>query len=223
MRSRTAAVLAAAILLPLSACSTESTEPAEAKPAPTSKGAVDCTDQRLSQAEYMEHCHSAAPQSPAAPTVPQALGKPAATIGADAESPLELTPSTVVYLDKTATDTPENDAFAFVAIKLRPTGATAAEQTVPALGAGWKWVAPDGQAISASNGAALNVVADSFNSGGEVQPGTYQWDGLAFDLTTAQKGGTLLYTDGAGTAFQWKMPAADAGPQMGAVKKELVG
>ncbi|TXS19585.1 hypothetical protein EAO71_33775 [Streptomyces sp. ms191] len=111
--------------------------------------------------------------------------------------------------------------FAFIAVKAKSTKAVAAEQVAPISGGGWKWVAKDGQAIGEGNGESYNVVADSFNAGGPVEPGTFVWDGIAFDLAKAQRGGTLLYTDGNGTAYRWTVPAADAGAQVAQLKKEL--
>ncbi|MEU6058029.1 hypothetical protein [Streptomyces sp. NPDC047097] len=152
---------------------------------------------------------------------PLKLGQPAETIGDGGEGALELTPSSIVYTSGTEYNEPENDLFAFITVKARATNAAAASMLPPISGGGWSWVAPDGQAIDVSNGASYNLVANSFNSGGKVQPGTFQWDGVAFDLTTAQKGGTLMYEDGAGQTYSWTIPGADAGPDVAKVKREL--
>jgi hypothetical protein len=133
-----------------------------------------------------------------------------------------MTPTTVVYTPAGTTLTkPSADGFAFVTVKVAPTTAAAAEQAAPISRGGWSWIAPDGQAIEQGNGEAYNVVASSFNAGGPVQPGSFVWDGEVFDLKTAQAGGTLVYVDGAGTAYRWAMPKADTGPQVEQVKKEL--
>jgi hypothetical protein len=150
-----------------------------------------------------------------------ALGKPTETIGNGGAGVLELTPTSVVYVTGSMSTKPTKDVFAFVTVKARSTKAVAAEQVPPITGGGWKWVAADGQAIDEGNGEAYNVVSDSFNAGGPIEPGTFVWDGITFDLTKAQQGGTLLYTDGNGTAYRWTVPAADAGPQVAQVKKEL--
>lgn len=33
-----------------------------------------------------------------------------------------------------------------------------------------------------------------------------------FDIAAAERGGTLIYVDGAGTVFRWKIPASNSGP-----------
>ncbi|MFF3620079.1 hypothetical protein [Streptomyces sp. NPDC002467] len=121
----------------------------------------------------------------------------------------------------TTFDKPTQGQFAFITIKARPTTAVAAAQAAPITGGGWSWIAPDGQAIEQGNGQAFNVVAESFNAGGAVQPGSWVWDSAVFDLTKAQAGGTLVYTDGEGTTIRWKIPAEDAGAEVAQVKKEL--
>ncbi|MFF5703381.1 hypothetical protein ACFY7H_12870 [Streptomyces sp. NPDC012794] len=128
----------------------------------------------------------------------------------------------MTYLQPGSTfDKPTREQFAFITFKARPTTAVAAAQAAPAGGGGWSWIAPDGQAIEQGNGEAYNVVAKSFNAGGPIQPGSWVWDAAVFDLAKAQAGGTLVYTDGAGAAFRWKVPAQDSGPEVAQVKKEL--
>jgi hypothetical protein len=143
-------------------------------------------------------------------------------VGGGGTGRLQLTPTSVAYLPSGSTfDKPQNEAFAFVAVKVQPMTAVAAAQAAPITGGGWSWIAPDGQAIEQGNGEAYNVVAESFNAGGPIQPGSFQWDGQVFDLKTVQAGGTLMYVDGAGTAYRWAMPKTDSGPQVEQVKKEL--
>jgi hypothetical protein len=36
-------------------------------------------------------------------------------------------------------------------------------------------------------------------------------------------GGSIVYTDGAGATFQWKVPATDSGPELAALKKGMEG
>ncbi|WUD72122.1 hypothetical protein OG937_10690 [Streptomyces sp. NBC_00510] len=62
-----------------------------------------------------------------------------------------------------------------------------------------------------------------FNGGGMVEAGTYQWDSFVFDLTDAQRGGTLSYTDGSGAVFHWPVPAVNSGPELSKVKKGIAG
>jgi hypothetical protein len=57
------------------------------------------------------------------------------------------------------------------------------------------------------------VVPDGFSGGGSVEPGTFQWDSAAFDITPAQAGGTLLYKDGGGRVTRWALPKTTTGPE----------
>ncbi|WP_327351868.1 hypothetical protein [Streptomyces sp. NBC_01304] len=68
---------------------------------------------------------------------------------------------------------------------------------------------------------AAGVNADGFTNAGPIQPGTFQWRSQVFDLTEAQRSGTLIYVDGEGQAFRWKMPAKDAGPELARLKAAL--
>ncbi|WP_327246505.1 hypothetical protein [Streptomyces sp. NBC_01320] len=44
---------------------------------------------------------------------------------------------------------------------------------------------------------------------------------IALTATQANGGDTLVYKDGTGHAFRWKAPAANSGPDVAAVKKQL--
>lgn len=62
MRRHTTAAILLAGLLPVAACSSSDTNSAtDESKAPAASKSVDCTDQLLSQAEYMENCSSATP------------------------------------------------------------------------------------------------------------------------------------------------------------------
>ncbi|MFD0382343.1 hypothetical protein ACFQ2B_07520 [Streptomyces stramineus] len=50
-----------------------------------------------------------------------------------------------------------------------------------------------------------------------------KWRARAFDITDAQRGGTLVYTDGEGATYEWKIPAQDSGSQVAELKKKLAG
>ncbi|MFD8989793.1 hypothetical protein ACFRSX_26070 [Streptomyces goshikiensis] len=201
MRARTTIFLAA-FALTLTACGTSA-------PAP---------DRKLAATS------SPAPPNAASSSVPAAalqLGQSTETVGAGGTGTLEITPTSIAYISTDGSTKPVNDVFAFVTYKARATTAVAADQAAPVDGGGWSWAAPDGQAIAQGNGEAYNVVADSFNAGRTVQPGTYLKDAAVFDLATAQAGGTLIYIDGAGTAYRWAMPKTDAGPDVAQIRKEL--
>lgn len=223
-------LLAAAITgcLTLTACGGSDDEKADGKPTtkkPSASSSVDCTDQSLSQEEWLEYCADA--DVPGGGTEgdtakPLALGKPAETIGDGGTGVLEVTPTTVVYAKEGGGETPEYGLFAVVTIKDRATKAVAAAEAPPISGGGWKWIAPDGEAIDAGGGTSFNVVMDKYNNAGPVQPGSFHWTAEVFDLTPEQaKGGTLVYTDGEGTAYRWKVPAKDSGPQIDEVKQQL--
>ncbi|MCX4231975.1 hypothetical protein [Streptomyces ortus] len=150
------------------------------------------------------------------------LGEPAKTTGDGGTGVLEITPDTVVYAKEAAGETAANGLFAVVTMKDKAMTAVAADEPAPISGGGWKWMAPDGEMIEFDSGNSANVVMDKYNNADPVQPGGYQWRSQAFDLTPAQaKGGTLIYIDGEEKAFRWKMPAADAGPNVAEVKKQL--
>ncbi|MFF1696468.1 hypothetical protein ACFVXC_23110 [Streptomyces sp. NPDC058257] len=150
------------------------------------------------------------------------LGDPAQTIGDEGVGVLQITPDTVVYVKEGSGEKSEYGTFAVVTMKVKAMTGAPAEQTAPITGDGWKWIAPDGESVDFDSGNSTMISMDKYDSGGAVQPGTYEWDSAAFDLTAAQaKGGTLLYTDGESTAYRWKMPVVDSGPRVAEVKKQL--
>lgn len=219
MRTRTIAAVMLAACLPLAGCGGRNDD------RPKDTATFDCTAQEVSQTDWMKHCSDeGAPAESAGEEQPPdelKLGASAETVGEDGTGRLEITPTSVVYLKQGGSETPKNGSFAVVTIKDRPTTAVAAEEANLMANQGWQWVAPDGQAIDEGNGNAFNVVAESFNSGGAIQPGTFKWDSIVFDLSEAQHGGTLLYTDGEDTTYRWTMPTKDEGPHVEKVKKEL--
>lgn len=153
---------------------------------------------------------------------PLKLGEPAQTIGDGGTGVLQITPDTVVYAKEGSGEKAANGVFAVVTMKVKAMTGAPAEQTAPITGDGWKWIAPDGEEIGFDSGNSTMISMDKYNGGGKVQPGTYQRDAQAFDLTKTQaKGGTLLYTDGDGTAYRWKLPPSDSGPHVAEVKKQL--
>lgn len=217
MRSTAVAAVLLAACLPLTACggSKPSAGPTVSASAPSTGGPTP----------------SSAPSSSPTSTAGQGLqlGQPARTDGATHPAVgtgggvLELTPTSVVYAKSATGATPKGGLFAVVAIKARSMTAVAAAETAPITGGGWQWIAPDGQAISTMAGSANNVTPDGFMASGPVQPGTYVLTSAAFDISAAQKGGTLMYTDGSGNVFRWRIPAADSGPQAGQLKSALAG
>ncbi|MFF7023072.1 hypothetical protein ACFY97_18965 [Streptomyces klenkii] len=166
------------------------------------------------------------PTSPAPPSSPSAdapLGKGAETVGSGGTGRLAVTPTSAVYAAKAIIDKPSRGLFVVVTVKDRAVTAVAAAETAPIERGGWQWIAPDGQTVTTVDGNASNVALDGFNHHGPVQPGAFTWRTEAFDISEAQRGGTLVYTDGLGTAYRWKIPAQDAGPQVDEVKRLLAG
>lgn len=240
MGIRTTGAAAAAVLLAvLTACgssgkhTTENagTKPSKAVSSSTTASDVDCSDQSLDQATWMEYCADKAGTGGdgTAGTTKLAWGKAAQTVGA--QSPvsgpgggdLEVTPTTVLYAKTAQGFTAANGLYAIITVKDRATGSTAAAESAPIESGGWQWIAPDGQALDEGENDASSITPSGFTGGGMTQAGTYQWDSVVFDLSTAQRGGTLSYIDGAGAVFHWTVPATDSGPQLAAVKKGIAG
>jgi hypothetical protein len=155
------------------------------------------------------------PAPPAAP--PMQLGQAASTAGepgpsavAPVPGDLELTPTNVAYV------TGEGTLHLVVTIKQRATG------TKPADAGPWKYTSTDGQAFTVvSSNPRMLYPKGFYDNGMPVQPGTFTWDTQSWDISEAQRGGTLSYTDGLDQVFSWTLPAQDTGPQVDEVKKSL--
>ncbi|MFI8872515.1 hypothetical protein [Streptomyces sp. NPDC055243] len=230
MRIRTATAITALLLAALTACGDDGDSgQADKKPAGGAKASdskkIDCTDEYLSQKEWMDHCageEGTGGDGTEGQAKTRKLGEPAQTIGDGGTGVLQITPDTIVYVKKSGMDTAENGVFAVVTLKDKAMTGTAADEVAPISGGGWKWMAPDGETIDEGGGESYNVVVDRYNNEDPVQPGTYQRRLRAFDLTPAQaKGGTLIYVDGEETAHRWKVPATDSGPHAAELKKQL--
>ncbi|MGK5729140.1 hypothetical protein [Streptomyces sp. URMC 124] len=160
---------------------------------------------------------SAAAEGPVGEPLP--MGKGTETVGAGGGGKLDIMPTSVVYATKTATDKPARGLFAIVTVQERPMTDVAAAETTPTEKGGWQWTAADGQV---SNNEA-NIFLKGFDSGGPIRSGVTQVRARTFDISNAQRGGTLSYTDGEGKTFRWTIPAQDSGPQTAQVKKVLAG
>jgi hypothetical protein len=240
MRARTTAATAALLVAALTGCggssdsTTDSKPSATAKPkAPASKK-VDCADESLDQATWVKECSGEGAgtggDGAASGGETMQLGKTVETIGAQTPadgSPggggLEVTPTTVVYQKEAMGSTAVNGVFAIITVKDRAPNAAAAAESAPIEGGGWQWIAPDGQALDEGENEASSITPNGFTGGGMVQPGTYKWRTIAFDLAEAQRGGEVAYTDGGGTTYRWKVPGKDSGPELAALKKGMEG
>lgn len=237
MRARATAATAALLLAALTACGgndgaskADSTPKASAGKASASKK-VDCTDQSLSQADWVKYCSegSGTGGDGTAGTKALAFGKAASTVGAQSPAdgtvggePLEVSPTTVVYQAEAMGSAAGNGVFAIITVKDRAPAGAAAE-SAPIEGGGWQWIAPDGQALDEGEGEASSITPRGFTGGGTIPAGAYKWRTIAFDLAEEQRGGTVVYTDGAGGTFRWTVPAKDSGPELAELKKGMEG
>ena len=151
------------------------------------------------------------------------FGQTADTAGADGKGTAQITPETVVYVDKAGADAPEHDLFAVVTFKA---GNRAKDSvTTTAAQGGFRWKTLDGKTIKAGNSEGAGSIAPiGFNDGGgkpTVRANAYQVNTVAYDITTLEKGGTLVYVDGDGVAFRWKVPSTSSGPTANALKSAL--
>ncbi|MGW0920057.1 hypothetical protein ACWD3J_13705 [Streptomyces sp. NPDC002755] len=133
-----------------------------------------------------------------------------------------MTPTTIAYQAEAMGNTAANGLYAIITVKDRAPGASAAE-SAPIEGGGWQWIAPDGQALSEGENDASSITPQGFTGGGTILAGSWAWQTIAFDISEAQRGGTLVYTDGTATAYRWTVPAKDTGPELAKLKKGMEG
>ncbi|WP_158756548.1 hypothetical protein [Streptomyces sp. NRRL S-475] len=151
------------------------------------------------------------------------FGQAAETAGAGGKGTAEITPETVVYVGRAAGGTPERGLFAVVTFQ----AGNRAERSVttPAALGAFRWRTPDGKTVKAGNSeGAGRIDPDGFNDGGGkpvVRANTHQVNTVAFDITSTEKGGTLVYVDGEGVAFRWQVPSTNSGPTANALKSAL--
>ncbi|MFH8370563.1 hypothetical protein [Streptomyces sp. NPDC018031] len=158
---------------------------------------------------------------PPGPRTTLRLGQGTDTAGAGGRGTVRITPDTVVYVDRTRTGTPEHGLFAVVTFKAENRAGTPVRTT--ADDGGFRWKAPDGHTVGAGNGEGARRIAPVGFSEGvpTVGPDTFQVDTVAFDITTAGKGGTLVYRGGDGAVFRWKLPSTSSGPVVAALESAL--
>ncbi|WP_406361131.1 hypothetical protein [Streptomyces sp. NBC_01579] len=149
------------------------------------------------------------------------LGQGAGTAGAEGRGTVQITPDTVVYIDRTRFGTPERGLFAVVTFKAMNRGKAAVKTT--AASGGFRWKTPGGHTVKQGEGKGAGKIAPiGFSEGGPtVRPDTYQAETVAFDITTAERGGTLVYVDGDGVAFCWKVPSTSSGHAVPALRSAL--
>ncbi|MFE2216334.1 hypothetical protein ACFW93_30875 [Streptomyces canus] len=149
------------------------------------------------------------------------FGQSADTAGVGGKGTAQITPNAVVYVDKAGAETPEHGLFAVVRFEAGNRSKTPV--TTTADKGGFRWKTPDGKTVKAGNSRGAGRIAPvGFSEGGpDVSPQTYQADSVAFDITAAEKGGTLVYVDGNGNAFRWKIPSTNAGSTVSALMSAL--
>jgi hypothetical protein len=234
MRVRATTATAALLLATLTACGGGGVDDSQAKPPDKARASaskkVDCSDESLSQAEWMKYCSdegSGTGGDGTAGAGKLAWGKPASTTGDQdfdtGGGTLEVTPTTITYRAEAMGNEAVNGMFAIVTVKDEAVGDTAAAESAPAGGGGWQWIAPDGQALDEGENDASSITPQGFTGGGKVQAGSWAWRTIAFDISKEQQGGTLVYVDGTGQSFQWKVPAAEQGPELAELKKGMEG
>ncbi|MCX4993428.1 hypothetical protein [Streptomyces sp. NBC_00568] len=240
MRVRATAATAALLLAALTACGdgdggADSKAPAKAKASASKK--VDCKDQNLDQGEWMKYCADDAGDGSGTGgdgkgggedmklgDTASTIGSPSPADGGNGGGELEVTPTTVVYQKEAMGSVAANGVYAIITVKDKAPNAVSAAESAPIEGGGWQWLAPDGQALDEGENEASSITPSGFTGGGSIPAGAYKWRTIAFDLTKAQaNGGAIMYTDGEGTTFRWKVPATDSGPELAALKKGMEG
>ncbi|MFJ6566663.1 hypothetical protein ACIQNU_04535 [Streptomyces sp. NPDC091292] len=193
----------------------------------------DCMAENVSQADWTKYCSDEGAETGGdgtEGTVDLEFGTTVSTVGAQSPAdgspgsePLDVTPTTVVYQKTAMGYTAANGVYAIIAVKDEATSGGAAE-SAPIEGGGWQWIAPDGEALEAGEGGAASITPSGFAGGGMIPAGAFKWDTVAFDLTQEQAdGGALVYTDGAGATFRWKVPAKDSGPELAKLERGMEG
>jgi hypothetical protein len=149
------------------------------------------------------------------------FGQTADTAGVGGKGTVQIAPDTVVYVDKAGAETPDHGLFAVVRVEAGNRSKSPVTTTVGK--GGFRWKTPDGNTVKAGNSkGAGSIAAVGFSEGGpDISPGTYQVDTVAFDITAAEKGGTLVYVDGDGVEFRWKIPSTSSGSTATALKSAL--
>lgn len=234
--ARVSVAVTALLVAALTGCggAGDKAEESAAKGKASPSASVDCTDQSLGQAEWLKHCADEAGTGGGGggqqDQTPMPLGKTVETIGAESPADggpggggLEVTPTTIVYQREAMGNTPLNGLFAIITVKDQAPNAADAAESAPIEGGGWQWIAPDGQALDEGENEASSITPNGFTGGGTIKAGTWAWRTLAFDITEAQKGGVLIYTDGAAQTYRWQMPKSEQGPELAALKKGMEG
>ncbi|MFF7240003.1 hypothetical protein [Streptomyces collinus] len=148
------------------------------------------------------------------------LNQSADTAGVGGDGTMRITPDTVLYLRRTSSGTAEHGLYAVVTFSAENRSRTPVTATTKT---GGRWKAANGHTVGAGNSrSAARIAPTGFADGGPTVPvGTFRRNTLAFDITDAEKGGTLVYVDGKGDAHRWQVPSTSSGPAAAALKLAL--
>ncbi|PKW12347.1 hypothetical protein SAMN05428944_0397 [Streptomyces sp. 1222.5] len=149
------------------------------------------------------------------------LGQSADTAGVGGNGTMRITPDTVLYISRTNAGAPEHDLYAVVTFSAENRSKTPVTATTKV--GGFRWKATKGHSVSAGNSkSAARIAPDGFADGGPTVPsGNFRRNTIAFDIASAEKGGILVYVDGNGDAYRWRIPNASTGPVVSALKLAL--
>ncbi|MFZ3565566.1 hypothetical protein ACOKM5_01230 [Streptomyces sp. BH097] len=149
------------------------------------------------------------------------LGHRVRTAGVGGKGTAWIDPDTVVYARTTTFGAPEHGVFAVV--NYRSGDGSEPRVTTTAERGGFRWKTPEGRTVKARNTKAAKKLAPiGFSEGGPVvAPKEWHQDVAVFDIAAAEKGGTLVYVDGKGVAFRWKIPGGNSGTAVPALKFAL--
>ncbi|WP_409054894.1 hypothetical protein [Streptomyces sp. SYP-A7185] len=150
------------------------------------------------------------------------LGQGSDTAGVDGKGTVKITADSVAYVEKAGSSAPEHDLFAVIRYDAANRSKTPVTSTADT--GGFRWKTSDGHTVKAGNTTAARGVTSlgSSNEGGAtVPPKVFVTDTVAFDITMAQKGATLIYIDGDGVTYRWRIPPTSAGSTASALESDL--
>lgn len=150
------------------------------------------------------------------------LGQGSDTVGAGGKGTLEITADSVAYVEKAGSSNPEHDLFAV--LRYDATNRSKTPVTSTADTSGFRWQTSDGHTVKAGNtevARGVFALGASNDGGATVPPKVFMTDTVAFDITAAQKGATLIYVDGDGVTYRWKIPPTSAGSAASALESDL--
>ncbi|MFE6165502.1 hypothetical protein ACFQ7F_42115 [Streptomyces sp. NPDC056486] len=135
---------------------------------------------------------------------------------------MKITADSVAYVERAGSSTPERDLFAVLRYDAANRSKTPVTSTADT--GGFRWKTSDGHTVKAGNTTAargVTALGSSNEGGATVPPEVFITDTVAFDITTDQKGATLIYVDGDGVTSRWKIPPTSSGSTASALESDL--